>query len=437
VRWGLWALFALLLGAFVAHFVLEDRGYVLINFRSYIVEMSVPGLLLVLVALYLGVRGVVVLVRSPLRVRKAIRERGLRRGGADLAKGLIHITEGDFARAERLLTRGLATTDAPLVNYLLAARAAQLQGAPERRDQWLKLAYDESPDGEVTVLLTQAELQLNASELDAALATLKRLEQLKPDHPGALGLLARTYRARGDGAEREDAGVNAFHRNTEILRGLAIELGSPHDEANSHFLECHPNEEEQKSRRANDNELVSGISEPRKEQPELNRRLDRPGIRAECHERSLLKDVEQSNRRDDGCLRIMLQWPKDEDIAQGRDRTHHDRTEGEGKQEAKRRMVTDKIGAKPRDDCAQHEKSAMGNIDHAHHTKDQRQSQSGQSQDEGLDRSLEQCEQQMWPEAHDEPGEKTSERWKPKIIQRFRAILQKRGTGGAGPPAPI
>jgi len=72
VRWGLWALFALLLGAFVAHFVLEDRGYVLINFRSYIVEMSVPGLLLVLVALYLGVRGVVVLVRSPLRVRKAI-----------------------------------------------------------------------------------------------------------------------------------------------------------------------------------------------------------------------------------------------------------------------------------------------------------------------------------------------------------------------------
>jgi len=232
VRWGLWALFALLLGAFVAHFVLEDRGYVLINFRSYIVEMSVPGLLLVLVALYLGVRGVVVLVRSPLRVRKAIRERGLRRGGADLAKGLIHITEGDFARAERLLTRGLATTDAPLVNYLLAARAAQLQGAPERRDQWLKLAYDESPDGEVTVLLTQAELQLNASELDAALATLKRLEQLKPDHPGALGLLARTYRARGDGAELAAllprlgrARLTSAEREALATEALRLELG--------------------------------------------------------------------------------------------------------------------------------------------------------------------------------------------------------------------
>jgi HemY protein len=199
VRFGLWALLALLLGAFVAHFVLADRGYVLINFRSYVVEMSVPGLVLVLVGLYLGVRALVGLARSPFWVRKAIRERGLKRGGADLSQALIHITEGDFARAERLLTRGLASSDAPLLNYVLAARAAQLQNAPERRDQWLKLAYDEGPDGRAAVLLTQAELQLQANELDAALATLQRLEELKPDHPGALGLLARTYRARDEG----------------------------------------------------------------------------------------------------------------------------------------------------------------------------------------------------------------------------------------------
>jgi HemY protein len=200
VRFGLWALLALLLGAFVAHFVLEDRGYVLINFRSYVVEMSVPGLLLVLIGLYLAVRALIGLARSPFWVRNAIRERGLKRGGADLAQALIHMTEGDFARAERLLTRGLASSDAPLLNYVLAARAAQLQNALERRDQWLKLAYDESADGRAAVLLTQAELQLGSNELDAALATLRRLEELRPDHPGALGLLARTYRARDEGA---------------------------------------------------------------------------------------------------------------------------------------------------------------------------------------------------------------------------------------------
>ena len=57
MRVGLWALLAVLLGAFVAHFVLDDRGYVLVNFRGYVVEMSVPGLVLMLVALYLAVRG--------------------------------------------------------------------------------------------------------------------------------------------------------------------------------------------------------------------------------------------------------------------------------------------------------------------------------------------------------------------------------------------
>src|SRR5262249_52068369 len=123
------------------------------------------------------------------------------RSGADLASGLISLTEGDWPRSERLLTRGIAGTDAPLVNYLLAARAAQLQGATERRDEWLKLAHDESPDGQTAVLLTQAELQLASGELDAALAPLKRVEQLRPDHAGALGLLARAHRARNEPAE--------------------------------------------------------------------------------------------------------------------------------------------------------------------------------------------------------------------------------------------
>ena len=187
MRVGLWALLAVLLGAFVAHFVLEDRGYVLVNFRGYVVEMSVPGLVLMLVALYLGVRGLAVLVRLPrscaptVAAPRAARRRNGRRG-------LMHLIEGDFARAERLLTR---SPRSPLAGYLLAARAAQSQGAITRRDEWLKLAYDASPESRPAVLLARAELELDAGELDAAQSTLERLDELKPDHPGAVGLLAR------------------------------------------------------------------------------------------------------------------------------------------------------------------------------------------------------------------------------------------------------
>jgi len=232
MRVGLWALLAVLLGAFVAHFVLEDRGYVLLNFRGYVVEMSVPGLVLMLVALYLAVRGVVALVRLPRSLRANASQRRARRGGEAVGRGLMHLIEGDFARAERLLTR---SPDSPLASYLLAARAAQSQGAITRRDEWLKLAYDASPESRPAVLLAQAELELDAGELDAAQATLERLDELKPEHPGAVGLLARLYRARDDapalGALLPRLGrahMSAQERDALAAEALRSELGSPY-----------------------------------------------------------------------------------------------------------------------------------------------------------------------------------------------------------------
>jgi HemY protein len=198
MRYGLWGLAALFLGAFGAHFLLEDRGYVLINFRSYVIEMSVPALVLVLVALYACIRLGVRIWRAPRRLGAALADQRHRRAGAKLTRGLIHMTEGDFGRSERLLTEGLKGGDAPLVNYLMAARAAQLQGSRERRNEWLKLAYETLPDAEVAVLLTQAELQVDDGELERALATLERVQEKYPDHPAGLMLLARTRVALGE-----------------------------------------------------------------------------------------------------------------------------------------------------------------------------------------------------------------------------------------------
>jgi HemY protein len=234
MRFGLWALLALLLGAFAAHFVLADRGYVLINFRGYVVEMSVPGLVLVLTALYLSIRGVVWLVRAPRWFRGARAEQRMRRSGAELTRGVIHLIEGDWMRGERLLTQSLKGSDAPLVSYLLAARAAQPQGAKDRRDEWLQLAAQESPAAETAALLTQAELQLDGGELDAALATADRLKAQKPDHPAVLALLARVYRARNDAPQLMAllprlgaARLAPAARDALALEALEAELAAP------------------------------------------------------------------------------------------------------------------------------------------------------------------------------------------------------------------
>jgi hypothetical protein len=174
MRFGIWALVALIVGAFGAHFLLQDRGYVLISFLGWNVEMSVPGLALMLILFYVAVRVLIRILMAPGQIGDVIEAHRTRRAGSRLARGLIHMTEGDFRRGERLLTDRLKDHDAKVVNYLIAARAADAQGSIERRDEWLRLAGTSDPKAEIAVLLTQAELEIKRGEPGAALVTLAK-----------------------------------------------------------------------------------------------------------------------------------------------------------------------------------------------------------------------------------------------------------------------
>ena len=188
---GVLVIVALVLGSVLAHFLLAERGYVLINFMNYTLEMSVPILLLVLIALYLLVRLAIRVIAAPKRLGEAagrIRDNQARKR---LNQGLIEFSEGNFLRSERLLTKGVRRADMPLVNYLAAARAAQAQGAYQRRDAWLRMAQEQSPDARSAVLLTQAELQMAERQDEAALATLTTLLANDAENARALALLAR------------------------------------------------------------------------------------------------------------------------------------------------------------------------------------------------------------------------------------------------------
>ena len=184
---------ALVLSAFAAHFLLGDPGYVLIDFRGHILEMSVPvlvGLFVLLgFALWLGW----FVINAPRKLGEAAARLRTGRAGQKLMLGMIQIAEGNFARGEKLLARAAKASDAPLFNYLQAARAAHLQGQDERRDEWLKLAYEHTPEAANAVLLTQAELQLDRKHYEQALATLRRLDENSKDHSYAIALLGGLY----------------------------------------------------------------------------------------------------------------------------------------------------------------------------------------------------------------------------------------------------
>jgi len=193
VKFGIIVVVAAMVSAFAAHFLLADPGYVVISFRGYVIEMSVPVLASFAVLLVLGVWLIRKIIVAPRRLGEAAGRYRSARSGQKLTKGMIAVAEGNFARGEKMLGRAASTSDSPLFNYLQAARAAHLQGRDERRDEWLRLAYKETPEAANAVLLTQAEFQLDREQYEQALATLRQLEEDSRNHAHALALMGRLY----------------------------------------------------------------------------------------------------------------------------------------------------------------------------------------------------------------------------------------------------
>ena len=85
--------------------------------------------------------------------------------GAASASGLLELSEGEWEAAEKTLTRYARDAENPVAHYLVAARAADLQGAAQRRDEWLARALEASTDRRAPVLIMQAEMHLKHKQL--------------------------------------------------------------------------------------------------------------------------------------------------------------------------------------------------------------------------------------------------------------------------------
>ncbi len=212
---GIIVVLALFASAFAAHFLLADPGYVIINFRGYVVEMSVPVLLGIAIALLIAIWLLRKIILAPRRLGEAAGRYRSARSGQKMTRGMIAVAEGNFSRGEKLLARAAGTSDSPLFNYLQAARAAHLQGRDDRRDEWLRLAYKDTPEAANAVLLTQAEFQLDRGQNEQALATLRRLDENSKNHAHALSLLGRLYFELGDWDSLAEL-LPRLRKNTQI-----------------------------------------------------------------------------------------------------------------------------------------------------------------------------------------------------------------------------
>ncbi len=175
----------------------DDSGYVLFG-RGYItLEMSLSLFLVLLLFSYIFgyflVRFIINTWTMPEQLKKWRQSQQAKKARKISLQGLVNLSQGQWKKAERLLTKAVKYSDMPLLNYLSAAKAAQKQNAPERRDHYLSLAHKSMPDADFSVRLTQAELQFAHGQNEQALATLVHLHTLSPKHTHIMVLLSQLY----------------------------------------------------------------------------------------------------------------------------------------------------------------------------------------------------------------------------------------------------
>ena len=252
------AALALVGGGLLAHLLLADPGHVAIRIGRQLFETTVPVFVLMLVGLYALLRSLASALTSRRRLAELRTERRRRRARADVQRAVLDLAAGNWKRSEELLTRSAGDADSPVVNYLVAARAADLQDAVARRDDWLAHAQEAAPEERAPALVTLAEMQMRRGQHEAALATLEQLDASGDLNSRGLELMARLSQKLGRG---------------ELLRNLGPRLRSAKELPESQVNELLAQAELEEIRAAGERGDPAGVETAWNGLPRTARRL--------------------------------------------------------------------------------------------------------------------------------------------------------------------
>ncbi|NOY63018.1 MAG: heme biosynthesis protein HemY [Gammaproteobacteria bacterium] len=199
----IYVLITLVAAAYFSMTVSSDPGYIMLGYGDWTIESSFvffSAVVLISFLIFYNIFRVLgVFVRIPKLYGSWRGRRRAAKAGTALSQGVMALTEGRWSTAEKLLTKYVDHSDAPMINYLNAARAAQKLGANGRRDRYLRKAGQSvSSKANIAIELTRAELQLSHQQAEQALATLTQLRRMAPKNSNVLRLLMNLYAKVGD-----------------------------------------------------------------------------------------------------------------------------------------------------------------------------------------------------------------------------------------------
>ena len=194
----LWTLFLLLLIGLGVNFLLEDNGYVLIQFLEYSLETSLPIFVLILVAVYLLIRLIALVWSSPSILKQRLAVKKIEKSNQRIIDGLQLIGMGRFTKAEKKIKSAVNDSNKSVLPYLIAAETSQKNGNTESCKDWLEKAKQKYPEIETYINLHAAKLMIESKNYDAALQSINKTLNEELNNPIALRLLAEVYYETSD-----------------------------------------------------------------------------------------------------------------------------------------------------------------------------------------------------------------------------------------------
>lgn len=195
-------LFLLILAGIVLGPLLAGhQGYVLIQTDNYNIETTVTSLIIMIIIMSIVLFTLEWFLRRICRantwLRGWCRGRRYRLASRQTTQALLKLVEGDYQQAEKLLTRHADSTTQPIINYLLAAEAAQQRDDTVRASQYLAQAEEQAGADQLPVAITRVRLQLARGEDHAARHGVDKLLEVAPRHPEVLRLAQQAYLRTG------------------------------------------------------------------------------------------------------------------------------------------------------------------------------------------------------------------------------------------------
>ena len=194
-------LFAVLLASmYIGVFLQTDPGYVFITIHHWTIEstlwVALTALFIIAILLHLFLLILSSLANIPTHWHLWLTHRRTTKAQAKTKQGLIEFAEGHWKSAKKHLIMAAPNVELPFINYLTAAKAAEALGDHVLRDHYLKQAQTSDPEATLAIEITQAQLQIDNEEWDEALAKLRHLQTISPNHPYVIKLLSQLHQTQ-------------------------------------------------------------------------------------------------------------------------------------------------------------------------------------------------------------------------------------------------